>query len=182
MLHRAASCALGSVSPLRLKIAMTAPKTSTLAKTDNKLKSNRFPDFTNGGFKGHSINRVAAPALGGNEPILQNAACCTSVGNAPSSRPWLHGTVPCLGRFIVRGPWSMLRRFQSGRGSLARVWCHYLRRFVRVRVRSCQTDRAGRPGLQSCRDVATCPSSRSCRAASAGRKNPRSQSQRRQTM
>jgi hypothetical protein len=84
--YHAASNTSGSVPPLRLKIAMTAPKTSTLAKTDNKLKSDRFPDFTNGGFKGHSINRVAAPALDGYEPTLTNAATFTNdcIGNCIS--------------------------------------------------------------------------------------------------
>jgi hypothetical protein len=75
-----ASGKTGSVPPLRLKIAMTAPKTSTPAKTDNNLKSNRFSDFTNGGFKGHSLNRVAALALGGSEPTVTDAASCTKVG------------------------------------------------------------------------------------------------------
>jgi hypothetical protein len=65
---------MGSVPPLRLKIATTAPKTSTPAKTDNKLQSNRFSDFMNGGFKWYSIDRVAALALGCSEPVLQDAA------------------------------------------------------------------------------------------------------------
>ena len=61
----AASVKLGSEPPLRLIIATTAPKTSTPAKTDNALKGNRFPDNTNGGFKGHPMNLGAALALGG---------------------------------------------------------------------------------------------------------------------
>lgn len=77
---RAASVKVGSVPPLRLKIATTALKTSTPAKTDNRLEGNRFPDFTNGGFKEHLINGSAALALGGSEPKSTDAALCTNGG------------------------------------------------------------------------------------------------------
>jgi hypothetical protein len=55
-------------APLRLQIAMTAPKTSMPADAYNRLESNEFPDITNGGFQRHSTDRCAALALGGCEP------------------------------------------------------------------------------------------------------------------
>lgn len=80
---------LGSQLPLRLKIATTALKMSAPAKTDNGLKGNRFPDFTNGGFKGRSINQGAAPALGGSEPIVIDAAGCADGCKASRADVWL---------------------------------------------------------------------------------------------
>ncbi len=111
------------------------------------------------------------------------AECCRlhERRQCTDSRPWAYGRLSCPGTIIVLRPRSILRRFETGRGSMVSVMGYSLRRFGRVRVRSCQTDRADHRGQQSCRDAATCQSSRSCRVASVERKNPRWRSRRRQT-